>query len=82
MKTLSTLLKDDTLMDSHGSTYKVLARIDDLIARSCMYPRYHVFSEWIAVQDLEERGFKALTEGKEVLTRKEAEDILNITIED
>lgn len=81
MKPISHATTNDIIMNSQGSKCKVITGIDTLIARSCFYPRYDVFSEWITIEDLERGGWKILSGGKEVLTKKEAEDILNIKIE-
>lgn len=80
MKHISQAKTTDIIMNTHGSKCMVLTVSDTLIARSCFYPRYDVFSEWITVQDLEREGWKVLSSGKEVLTKKEAENILNIKI--
>lgn len=66
-------------MDSTGGKCMVLARNETLIARSHYY-RYEVFSEWRDWRELKELGFKVLDKGKEVIGKKEAEDILNVKI--
>lgn len=81
MKHVSQAKTTDIIMNSQGSKCMVITISESLIARSCFYPRYDVFSEWITVQDLERGGWKVLNGGKEVLTKEEAEEILNIKIE-
>lgn len=80
MKHISRATTNDIIINSQGSKCKIITGIDTLIARSCFYPRYDVFSEWITIEDLERGGWKVLSGGKEVLTKKEAEEILNIKI--
>lgn len=80
MKSILRATTGDIIMNTLGSTCMIITGIDSLIARSCFYPRYDVFSEWITVEDLERGGWKVLSGGKEVLTVKEAEEILNIKI--
>lgn len=82
MKHISDPKTNDIIMNSHGSKCKVITVSDSLIARSCFYPRYDVFSEWITVQDLERGGWKVLSGGKEVISKKKAEELLfNMKIE-
>lgn len=76
---LSTCKVGDIIMNSTGNRSKVMSRSHDLIARSCFYA-YDTFSAWISIKDLEHEGWKVLVDGKEVLTKKEAEEILNVTI--
>lgn len=63
MKHISRATTNDIIMNSQGSKCKVITGIDTLIARSCFYPRYDVFSEWITVEDLERGGWKVLSGG-------------------
>lgn len=76
MKTLYTLQPQDTIQNTQGTKCKVITVSDTLVARSCWYPRYDVFSEWITIQDLERNGWKVLEDDKEVITKEEAEILL------
>lgn len=79
MKSLSQVQPNDYLIDSTGSKCMVMARTGDLIARSAYY-RYDVFSEWRSISELEVRGFKVLSDGKEVMKKREVEELLHIKI--
>lgn len=82
MKHISQATTNDIIMNTQGSKCMVITGIDTLIARSCFYPRYDVFSEWITVQDLERGGWKVLSGGKEVISKEKAEELLfNMKIE-
>lgn len=79
MPHISECKEGDIIMDSRGGKCQVLARLNNLVARSTFH-FYDTFSEWITIENLEAQGWKLLVDGKEVLSDKEAGDILNAKI--
>lgn len=77
MKAIKNCKTGDIIMDSTGSKYKVLARLDSLIFRSECYNYDIVFYRPLTITEAEKEGFKVLTkEGKEPMKKKELEDLL------
>lgn len=81
MRHLKSCKSGDTIMDSRGGKCRVYGRIGDVIVHS-QFDRYDAASSRLMTwMEAEENNWKLLTkDGKEPMTKKEIEHLMNIKI--
>lgn len=82
MKSIKDCIEGDIIMHSGGNKYKVLGRLNRLVFLSESYDHHLAHYHPFTVDQLIKENWKLLVDGKEPMTKKEIENLMNIKISD